>query len=188
MVDTVVNFFKEFGHIGMFIHSFIDAIIFPIPAFFSQVSLSMINPANAISLATVGFVACLFGTPIGYWLGKVLGDSLLHKVVKKEWIDQTALHFRQNGEMAILVGAFTPIPFKVFTILSGVFTFSLWKLLVYAAFGRAIKFYAVGILFYVYGRAANEFVTSHLTYIFIVVAIILFIILFLRKKRSPKED
>src|SRR5690625_713670 len=123
MVDIVVNFFKESGYIGMFIHSFIDAVIFPIPAFFSQVSLSMIDPANALKLATVGFVACLLGTPIGYWIGTVLGDSLLQKVVKKQWIDQTAFYFRQNGKMAILVGAFTPSPFKVFTILSGVFTF-----------------------------------------------------------------
>lgn|SRR5690625_3917644 len=184
MIDTVVSFFEKFGQIGFFIHSFIDAIIFPIPAFFSQVSLSMINPTNAITLATVGFVACILGTPIGYWLGKFLGDSILQKVVKKQWIDQTALHFRQNGEMAILIGAFTPIPFKVFTILSGVFAFSLWKLLVYAAFGRAVKFYAVGILFYIYGRAANKFVTSHLTYIFLSIAIILCIILFFRRKRT----
>src|SRR5690625_111582 len=144
MIDMVVEFFKDFGFIGLFIHSFVDAIFFPIPAFFLQVSLSIMNPSSALWLATVGYIACLLGTPIGYWVGRKLGDSILHKILKKKWIDSASRLFKRNGEAAILIGAFTPIPFKVFTILAGCFKYSIWKLLGYAALGRAVKFYAVG--------------------------------------------
>ena len=71
----------------------------------------------------------------------------------------------QAREAAILVGAFTPIPFKIFTILSGCMSYPLWKLLSYATLGRAVKFYTVGILFYVYGRAAEHMVDGVLTII-----------------------
>lgn len=188
MIETVVEFFKDFGFIGMFIHSFIDAIIFPIPAFFLQVSLSILNPSSALWLATMGYIACLLGTPIGYLIGKKLGKPVLHKILKEKWI-HTATHlFAKNGEATLLIGAFTPIPFKVFTILSGCFKYSLWKLLSYAALGRAVKFYTVGFIFYYYGRSSEGFVMSYLSYIMGGIAIILFIIFYVKRKIQRKKQ
>lgn len=188
MVDSVVEFFKDFGLIGMFIHSFVDAIFFPIPAFFLQVSLSIINPSQALWLATVGYIACLLGTPVGYLIGRVLGDSVLHKLLKKNWVQSASDLFKRNGEAAILIGAFTPIPFKVFTILAGCFKFSVWKLLAYAALGRAVKFYAVGAIFYYFGRSSEDFVMSYLSIIFGVIALLLFIIYYVRKRVQNKKN
>lgn len=187
MVDAVVEFFKDFGMIGMFLHSFLDAVIFPIPAFFLQVSLSILNPSDALWLATVGYIACLMGTPIGYLIGKVLGESVLYKILKKKWIDSASDMFTRNGEAAILIGAFTPIPFKVFTILSGCFHFSFWKLLGYAAIGRAVKFYVVGTLFYFYGAASEKFVKNELTYVMGGIAIVLLIGFFIKRKLQQKK-
>ncbi|WP_010273318.1 YqaA family protein [Paenibacillus senegalensis] len=188
MLQNILDFLMDFGPLGLFIHSFIDAIIFPIPAFFLQVSLSLLNPSSAIWLATLGFIACLLGTPFGYLIGKFLGTSFLYKILKKEWIDSAQQLFNRNGEAAILIGAFTPVPFKVFTILSGCLNFSIWKLLGYAAIGRAAKFYVVGILFYFYGRAAENMINSYLTYIFLGVAAVLTIILLIKRKLQKKKQ
>lgn len=166
MLEYITDFMEKFGSWGLFIHSFLDAIFFPIPAFFTQVSLSLANPSTAIWLATVGYVACLLGTPFGYYLGKIVGESFLYKIMKKKWVDSATALFNKNGETAVLVGAFTPIPFKVFTVISGFLKFPLWKLIAYALLGRAVKFYAVGILFYLYGRAAEGMLTGVTLYIF----------------------
>lgn len=187
MVQQVSEFFENFGFIGLFIHSFIDAIIFPIPAFFTQVSLSMLNPHSAIWLATVGYIACLLGTPIGYFIGKKFGEPVLHKLLKEKWIEKVSELFKKNGEAAILIGSFTPIPFKVFTILSGCFHYSIWKLIGYAAIGRAVKFYVVGLAFYFFGRASEEFVTGYLTYIMGGIAIILIVLFYLKKTIAKKK-
>ena len=188
MIQAVVDFLKDFGPWGLFIHSFLDAVIFPIPAFFLQVSLSLLNPSTAILLATLGYVACLLGTPVGYLLGKLMGKSVLYKFLKKEWIDAATKKFQENGETAILIGSFTPIPFKVFTILSGCLNFPLWKLIGYAAVGRAVKFYAVGLLFYFYGKAAENMVQDVSLYIFLggipVVVVFLLARRYLRKKKT----
>lgn len=189
MVDNFLDFIKDFGAFGLFVHAFIDAIIFPIPAFFLQVSLSLLHPASALWLATVGYVGCLLGTPIGYLIGKFLGHAVMERLLKKEWIDAASRMFRNNGELAILVGAFTPIPFKVFTILSGCLSYSFWKLFIYAAFGRAAKFYVVGALFYIYGQAAEAMIHGYLNYVFLgIAAVLTVVILFVKKRRQKKKE
>lgn len=188
MFQAVVDFLKDFGPWGLFIHAFIDAVFFPIPAFFLQVSLSILNPSTALWLATVGYIACLLGTPVGYYLGKIMGKSVLYKFLKKEWIDAATEKFQKNGEAAILIGSFTPIPFKVFTILSGVLNFPLWKLIGYAALGRGLKFYIVGLLFYLYGRAAENMVKDVSLYIFIGAVPVAAVYLLLRRRQRNKKE
>lgn len=192
MFQSVIDFLKDYGPWGLFVHSFLDAVIFPIPAFFLQVSLSLLNPSSALLLATVGYIACLLGTPVGYFLGKVMGKSILDRFLKPEWIEAATNRFQRSGETAILLGSFTPIPFKVFTILSGCLNFPLWRLIGYAAIGRAVKFYVVGLLFYFYGRAAESMVKDVSLYIFLgglpLVALFLFIRSRYRKKKQTQQE
>lgn len=187
MFQDILDFLKSFGPLGLFIHSFADAVIFPIPAFFLQVSLSIVHPTDALWLATYGFIGCLLGTPLGYGIGKLLGKSVLYKILKKKWIDAATNLFQKNGEAAILIGSFTPIPFKVFTILSGCLNFPLWKLMVYAAIGRATKFYVVGLLFYLYGNAAEGMVKDVSTYIALIAVPLLLIGVYLNRRRKRKK-
>jgi len=186
-MDKILDFLEEFGIWGLAIHSFADAIIFPIPAFFLQVSLSMVNPSSALLLATVGYLACLLGTPFGYLIGKTVGNSILSKLLKKSWIDSASTLFQNKGEMAILVGSFTPIPFKVFTILSGSFNYPLWRLMLYASIGRAAKFYVVGTLFYIYGRAAESMVDKVSYYLLAAIVPIVVIYLLVKRRRAKKK-
>ncbi|TSB45045.1 YqaA family protein [Alkalicoccobacillus porphyridii] len=188
MFDAVIDFLRDFGAWGLFIHSFADAVIFPIPAFFLQVSLSLINPSQALWLATVGYVACILGTPLGYLIGRLLGDSVLQRFLKKGSMQSAQAMFTKNGEAAILIGAFTPIPFKVFTIMAGAMKFSMWKLIGYASIGRAVKFYAVGFLFYFYGRAAENLIDSYLTYIFLGIAVLIFIAVVMKRKIQKNKQ
>lgn len=188
MIHNILAFLSDFGPAGLFIHAMIDAIIFPIPAFFLQVSLSAINPGNALWLATVGFVGCMFGTPIGYAIGRLSGQRILRKFMKPKKLDAASDMFSKHGEVAILIGSFTPIPFKLFTILAGFMNFPLWKLLCYAAIGRAVKFYIVGILFYVYGRAAERMVGSTLTISMLGIGVLLtVVVLLIRKLRQRRK-
>lgn len=195
MIQDFLDFLMRFGPWGLFIHSFIDAIIFPIPALFLQIPLSFMDPSSALLLATVGFIGCLLGTPIGFLIGKFLGQSVLYKILKKSWVDSATKMFQKNGEAAILIGSFTPIPFKVFTILSGALNFPLWRLIMYAAIGRAAKFYLVGGLIYFYGQAAESMVHDVSIYLFAIgvpiIVLFLYIRKVIRKKRAaalPKEE
>lgn len=188
MMQGLIDFLKDFGAWGLFIHSFADSVFFPIPAFFLQVSLSLLNPSDALWLATVGYIACLLGTPLGYLLGKLLGRSVLNRLLKPSWVDAAERMFRKNGEAAVLIGSFTPVPFKVFTILSGCMKFPLWRLMAYAAVGRAAKFYVVGALFFLYGRAAEGMVKHVSLYVFAIAVPVLLLLLYLKRKYAKKKQ
>ncbi|MDP1512076.1 VTT domain-containing protein [Paenibacillus sp. CMAA1739] len=182
-MDEIMEFLQNFGAMGLFIHAMLDAIIFPIPAFFLQLSLSAVQPESALWLATVGFAGSLLGTPIGYGIGKLWGKHVLGK----KWLDSASDLFARRGEAAILIGSFTPIPFKIFSILSGCMNYTLWKLLSYAAIGRAVKFYVVGFLFYIYGRAAENMVNQVLTIMLVGIGIAIATIWFLIRKLSERR-
>ncbi|SDC42803.1 YqaA family protein [Shouchella lonarensis] len=187
-MESFVNFLEAFGYFGLIVHSFLDAIIFPIPAFFTQVSLSLVNPNQALLLATAGYIACLAGTPIGYFLGKLLGNKVLQRFLNPDKLQKAETLFRRNGEAAILIGSFTPIPFKIFTILSGSLHFSLWKLMLYASIGRAVKFYVVGLLFYFYGHHAEDIISSSFTYIMLGCSFILFIGVLIKRRLQRRKE
>ncbi|URN94877.1 MAG: VTT domain-containing protein [Candidatus Pristimantibacillus lignocellulolyticus] len=186
-MDAFLKFLESFGPLGLAIHSFLDAVIFPIPAFFTQVSLSMAHPQSALWLATIGFIACLLGTPVGYLIGRFFGAAILQRLLKPEWIEKATHYFTTRGSSAILIGAFTPIPFKVFTILSGVMKYPLWQLMAYAVVGRAVKFYVVGVLFYMYGKAAESMVSNVSLYIFLIAVPIIVIFILIRKQLQKKK-
>lgn len=192
MINAILEFLRSFGAAGLFIHSMIDAIIFPIPAFFLQVSLSALTPENALWLAAFGFIGCMIGTPIGYAIGKTSGHFILRKFMKQKQLDSVTEMFRRHGEAAIMIGSFTPIPFKIFTIVSGCMNYPLWKLLGYAAIGRAAKFFIVGILFYIYGRAAEDMVggstlTISLLAVGIVIALTWVLVRKIQRRKKEKQ-
>lgn len=184
------------GHFGIFkefwsfrvVYSFICGCRdFSDSRLFLQVSLSIVHPKDALWLATYGFIGCLLGTPLGYAIGKLLGKSVLYKILKKQWIDAATNLFQKNGEAAILIGSFTPIPFKVFTILSGCLNFPLWRLMAYAALGRATKFYVVGTLFYLYGNAAEGMVKDVSLYIALIAVPLILIGIYFKRRRKRRK-
>jgi membrane protein YqaA with SNARE-associated domain len=173
MFDTIVQLFMQYGLAGLFALSFLDAIVLPVPPFFLQIAMSLIDPAASLKIALVAFTGSVLGAPIGYLLGKWLGKPLMHKLVPAKWANKAMELFEKNGDAAVIIGSFTPIPFKVFTILSGVFNFSLTRLMIYSILGRGSKFFLIGTLFHFYGKQAKVLLDNYLEISLLAVAIIL---------------
>ncbi|UFJ39224.1 VTT domain-containing protein [Brevibacillus humidisoli] len=186
MFDTISEIFMQYGQFGLFALSFLDSFILPVPPFFLQIAMSLVSPADALYYATVAFFGSVLGAPMGYLLGKALGKPLMHKVVPARWVEVATDKFTKDGDAAVLIGSFTPIPYKVFTILSGVFGFSLFRLIVYSILGRGIKFYLIGVLFFLYGKHAKELLDQYLEVSLLAVAVILTLGWFLLKRRKKR--
>lgn len=161
MFDQITQIFMQYGSWGLFSLAFLDSFVLPVPPFFLQVAMSLLEPSNSLKYATIAFIGSILGAPAGYLLGKSLGKRLMHLVLPKKWVELATVQFTKNGDAAVLIGSFTPIPFKVFTILSGVFGYSFSKLMLYAVLGRGLKFYLIGVLFYFYGKHAKEILDNY---------------------------
>ncbi|MDM7923982.1 MAG: hypothetical protein QUS14_16945, partial [Pyrinomonadaceae bacterium] len=80
----------------------------------------------------------------------------------------------EHAFVAILSAAFTPIPYKVFTIAAGTFEIPLLTLVTASIIGRAGRFFLVASLFYFFGASIKKFIDKYfeiLTVVFLVLLV-----------------
>lgn len=133
-------FIINYGFMGVFTVAFFESFVFPVP------TAAIILPATALGMdpfmvtiiATIGSVT---GAVVGYYLGFYLGHPAAEKIIrKKKHIKGVEKWFDRYGAWAVLIAAFTPIPFKVFTWFGGIFRMELKKFLIAAIIGRFLQF------------------------------------------------
>ncbi|MFB0516178.1 MAG: DedA family protein, partial [Candidatus Neomarinimicrobiota bacterium] len=73
----------------------------------------------------------------------------------------------------VFVAALTPIPYKVFTIASGLFGFNLGTFTVASILGRGLRFFTVGTLIYFFGPPVKNLIDRHFNLMVILFAILL---------------
>ena len=76
-------------------------------------------------------------------------------------VNRAEQYFNKYGSMAVFIGAFTPIPYKIFTITAGVLKFRLYKTIVASTAGRAPRFFAEAIVIMLWGEAIVAFLTQY---------------------------
>jgi len=70
--------------------------------------------------------------------------------------------YQQNAFLFILTAAFTPIPYKVFTVASGVFAVPIPTLVSASILGRAGRFFLVAAVTFFLGATARQFLDRYL--------------------------
>ena len=73
-------------------------------------------------------------------------NALPHAVMNEEKFTTVAEAFQKLGLPLVLIGAFTPLPFKVIAISAGLFGYPLLSFLVIATIGRIARFLLVGAM------------------------------------------
>lgn len=143
--------------------SFAESSFFPIPPDVLLVAILMTRERmRAFFYATVTTLGSvfggLFGYAIGYFLFQTIGVWLVHMYHLEEQLVVVQKLFADNAFFAIFVAAFTPIPYKVFTIAAGLFSISIPTFIVASILGRGGRFFAVA--------AVMRFFGEHITRIF----------------------
>ena len=71
------------------------------------------------------------------------------------------------GFWGILIAAITPIPYKVFTVFSGMMHYSLPLLILASILGRGFRFFVVAGIIRAFGPTVKPFIEKHLEWCFI---------------------
>jgi membrane protein YqaA with SNARE-associated domain len=69
--------------------------------------------------------------------------------------------YENYGFFGVLVAAVTPIPYKVFTIASGMMSFDLLQFVVASTIGRGMRFFLVAGLIRLFGAKIKPFMERH---------------------------
>jgi len=137
--------------------SFAESSFFPIPPDVLLVAILMtrerVRAFYYASITTAGSVlGGLFGYAIGYFFFQTVGVWLVHTYHLESQMTVVQKLFSDNAFFAIFVAAFTPIPYKVFTIAGGLFGISIPVFIIASILGRGGRFFAVAALMRYFGE------------------------------------
>ncbi len=94
----------------------------------------------------------LFGYLIGALFFDAFGELIINTYNLENAFETVSTLYNNNAFWTVFVSAFTPIPYKVFTITAGLFKINLLVFLLASLFGRATRFFLVAYVMRVFGE------------------------------------
>ncbi len=146
--------------------AFAESSVFPIPPDAFLIPMVLARPQAAFRLAAIATVASVAGGVLGYGIGYLLWETVGRAIVEfygytEEFRRLQAL-YAQWGLWIVAIAGFTPFPYKVVTIASGVVGFSLPAFVLASVVSRAGRFFLVAALLWAFGETVRDFVERRL--------------------------
>jgi membrane protein YqaA with SNARE-associated domain len=176
-----------YGTPALFAIAFAESSFFPIPPDVLQLALSISKPRRSFYYATVSAVASVLGGILGWVIGYALWAAVSGFFFNyvpgfsTETFDYVSTKYHDNAFFAIFTAAFTPIPFKVFTISAGVCEISLGVLIAASVLGRSGRFFLVATCIFLFGPGVRALLDKYFE-LATVILCVLFVLGFLAIK------
>lgn len=140
LILAAQGFVEAYGLAGVFIISFFESFIFPVP------TAVFVTPTTALGVdpfwtAVSAIIGSLIGAVIGYFLGHRLGKPVFIKLFKEKNLEKVDRWYQKWGEWIVLFAAAGPLPFKITTWCSGMFELDFRKYMAFCAIGRTFQFF-----------------------------------------------
>lgn len=168
-----------YGTPALFLLAFTESSFFPIPPDVLQIALSISQPRRSFYYALVSGVGSVLGSLLGWLIGfafwSAVGGFFLTYVpgCTEENFHRVQTLYEQNAFWAILGAAFTPIPYKVFTIAAGIFSISLTVLILASVVGRFGRFLLVASAIYLLGPGIRSLLEKYLEWMTLLLFLLL---------------
>lgn len=155
--------------------SFSEASFFPIPPDILLIAILLTNGARWIKYSLITTLSSIAGGAFGYVIGvfffAVIGEPLITFYHLEESMKYVQGLFSENAFTVILLAAFTPIPFKVFTIAAGLCHIDFFVFIAASLLGRGTRFFAIGYLLRRFGDKISALLFKYFNLFSLVVAV-----------------
>jgi len=165
------------------IEAFIESSFFPIPPDVMIIPMVISKRDEFIRIALIATIFSVLGALFGYYIGYYLNEVAIKifELYGYEYSEVFKNKFSSGGGffawLGILVTAgFTPLPFKLLTISSGIIHFNLISFIFICIITRGLRFFLIAYLTYRFGQKIGPFLDKHGTKWSIIVAILIIII------------
>ena len=164
--------------------AFIESSFFPAPPDTMIVPMTVAKKNKFLKIALIATSFSVLGALFGYLIGYVFFNEIGIKIFEfygYENFDVFKEKFSTKGGAAswfgiLFAAAFTPVPFKVFTISSGFIHFNLLFFIFACIIGRGLRYFLVAYLSYKYGAKIGPFLEKSGTKWTMIIAGIIIII------------
>ena len=125
MQPHITKLVADLGDLGVFIAMFLESSIVPIPSEVIIIGAGALG-LSLWSVTVFGSLGATLGAVVGYMIGKYAGAPVIKRygkyiLIKPHHIDKAEGFAKKHGAWGVLIGRLLPIiPFKVFSIASGI--------------------------------------------------------------------
>ncbi|MDP6587862.1 MAG: YqaA family protein [Alphaproteobacteria bacterium] len=151
---------------GLAAVSFAESSFFPIPPDVLLIPMVLAERRRAWRIAAVCTLASalggLLGYAIGLWLFEAVGQPLLEFYGSEDKFSQFQGYYNEWGAWIVGAGGFTPLPYKVITIASGVTKLDIGIFILASVVSRGLRFYIEAALLWRFGEPVRQFIERHL--------------------------
>lgn len=170
--------------------SFIESSFFPIPPDVMIIPMVIAKKKSYLKIFLIASIFSVLGGIFGYILGSIFLDMAMNVIEFYGYENKinTLINSLSQGEGLIawfgilFLAGFTPLPYKVFTIASGLIGFNLLIFIIVSLISRSLRFFIIAYLSYKFGDLFTEFMNRNGSKWFTVLGVLLvliFIIIFL---------
>ena len=164
--------------------SFVESSFFPIPPDVMIIPMVIAKKNEYAKIFLIASIYSVIGGIFGYLIGYLFFDLALYVIEFYNYQDKVEnLKTRMstgNGFLAwlsiLFLAGFTPLPYKAFTISSGLIAFNLPVFIIVSLISRSMRFFIVAYLTYKFGEIFTQYMEKHGSKWFTIIGIIIVII------------
>ena len=164
--------------------SFIESSFFPIPPDAMIIPMVIAKKKEYLKICLIASIFSVLGGIFGYLIGYLFLDLAMYLIEfygYQDKVENLKLSMSQgSGFLAwlsiLFLAGFTPLPYKAFTISSGLIAFNLPVFIIVSLISRGLRFFIVAYLSYKFGELFTEYMEKHGSKWFTIIGIIIVII------------
>ena len=164
--------------------SFIESSFFPIPPDVMVIPMVISKKTDFIKIFFITTIFSVLGGILGYFIGAFFFDIGMQIMnfygYESKLINLKNSLINSEGFYAwlgiLFLAGFTPLPYKVFTIASGLIGFNILVFILISFISRGLRFFIVSFLSYKFGNLFTEFMEKQGSKWFTIIGILIVII------------
>tara|TARA_B110001452_G_scaffold193502_1_gene163497 strand:+ start:39 stop:635 length:597 start_codon:yes stop_codon:yes gene_type:complete len=164
--------------------SFVESSFFPIPPDIMIVPMVIAKKNDYLKIFVIATLFSTLGGVLGYFIGSYFLDIGM-SVIGFYGYEDKVLSLKDNLTKGtglyiwlatLFLAGFTPLPFKVFTITSGMLGFNFFIFLFICLISRGLRFFIVSYFSFKFGDTFNKFMKTKAAIWFTILGILIVVI------------
>ena len=149
--------------------SFIESSFFPIPPDVMVIPMVISKKNDFVKIFLIATIFSVLGGVLGYLIGALFFDIGMQimsfygyenkLIILKSSLINSESFYAWLG--ILFLAGFTPLPYKVFTIASGLIGFNVLVFILISLISRGLRFFIVSYLSYKFGNLFTQFMDNH---------------------------
>ena len=184
ILDSCLNFCsKKNSKVYIYLISFIESIFFPIPTDIFLFPYVLVRQKEYLKISIyVTFFSVLGGIVaylIGFYIWNKISPFLMNFnpsfVLKLNSFNE---QFYELGIILIIIGGFSPFPYKVTCLGSGIIGINIFQFIIFSFLSRFLRFFLVSYFVFKYGDATKNIIGKYVNFISIILIVIFILYVF----------